>query len=162
MSAALWLARLNVAVPPVVPLDPWVGLMAWLGQSVPAGALLNAGGLSALVILFATDRIMTKGQHERRVADSQKAHDAIVENLQTAHAAALAELTAHYVTLSGVKDAAYAELKESRDYYRAARLEEKDRADKVTTQLAEGYDEYGRLATHLLGSFTDLAKGETR
>lgn len=129
----------------------------WAGGLIPtAGAVGNAVGFALLAFLFANDRILTRGQHDRRTADKQAAHDLIVGNLKEAHASALSELGLHFVTLSGVKDVAYSEVKESRDYYRAARLEERDRADKVTDQLAES-NELGKLATHLLRSFNELA-----
>ena len=129
----------------------------WAGGLLPtAGAVGNALGVGLLAFLFANDRILTRGQHERRTSDKQAAHDLIVANLKDAHELALRELTGHYATLSGVKDLAYSEVKESRDYYRAARIEERDRADKVTDQLAES-TELGKLATHLLASMNSLA-----
>lgn len=134
-------------------MTPW----DWFITTVPAGGAVSAVGVGAFVAAILTDRLMTSGSHKRRVADIVAAHDLVVANLQSAHAHAIAELVAHHATLSGVKDNAYSELKESRDYYREARLEERDRADKVTDQLAE-VAELARLTTHLLSSFDEAAK----
>lgn len=123
-------------------MDIW----SWLSASLPAGAVVNGLGVGALAVLFASDRVLTKGQHLRRVAD-----------ITTANSLAIAELGKHYEELAASKDEAYRELKESRDYYRDARIEERNRADKVTDQLAE-VAELARLTTHLLTSFDEAAK----
>lgn len=135
-------------------MSPW----DWFTATAPAGAIIQTLGLGVLAVLFATDRVITKGGHERRVADINAAHEKIVAAAETTHAAAIAELVKHHEELVKVKDGAYAELKESRDYYRAARIEERDRADKVTDQLAE-VAELARLTTHLLASFNEAADG---
>lgn len=134
-------------------MTPW----DWFATTAPAGAVIQALGLGALAILFATDRIITKGGHTRRVADITTAHDAIVAALTTSHAAAVAELAKHHAELIGAKDAAYAEMQTSRDYYRQARLTEQDRADKATDQLAETA-ELAKLTVKLLASFDEAAR----
>lgn len=134
-----FLSRAAATAPPA---DVWT----WLSASIPAGAVVNGLGLLSLAALFASDRILTKGQHTRRVADIEAAHAKELEARDEYHAA--------IVTL---KDEAYAELKTSRDYYREARIEERNRADKVTDQLAE-VAELARLSTHLLASFDEAAK----
>lgn len=113
-------------------------------------AIGNVGGLALLVFLFSTNRIRTRGQHDAELARERTDHQLAIESLNAYHAALLT-----------VKDAAYSELKESRNYYRDARLEEKGRADKVTDQLAESL-ELTKLATHLLNSFNEAAKDTTR
>jgi hypothetical protein len=105
-----------------------VDVFQWLAESLPAGAIVNGLGLGALAILFAGDRILTRGQHERRVADIVKGHDAV-----------LAE-----------KATQLADMRESRNYYRDARLEERGRADEVTGKLAELAQENGQLVAQLL------------
>lgn len=132
-------------------------IVGWFAATVPAGALLNGLGLGALAVLFATDRIKTKGQAERELARQQAANDLLVASLQAAHTAAIAELVAHHAALDAVKDAAYAELRTSRDYYRAGRLEEQGRANKLTDQLLE-YSELARTVTHVLQSLDEAAK----
>lgn len=103
--------------------------------------LVNVVGVGIFVIAILRDKLMTHGQHMRRMGDAE-----------AAHAAAIAELSNHHVILAGVQDRSYVELKESRDYYRAARLEERVRADRVTDQLAE-IVEYIKLTNHMLASF---------
>ena len=130
---------------------------SYLTDTLPAGGVISGVGVGAFVVAILTDRLMTKGQHTRRVADIIAARDRIVENLKDAHAGIVTELVKHHAELIEVKDAAYGELKQSRDYYREARLEERDRADKVTDQLAE-VAELAKLTTHLLSSFNEVAK----
>jgi hypothetical protein len=105
-------------------MDVW----EWLSATVPAGAVINGLGLGALAALFATDRILTKGQPERRVADIQKGHDLV-----------LAE-----------KATQLGDMRDSRDYYREARLEERDRANEITGKLAELAHENGQLVNQLM------------
>lgn len=138
-----------------------MSLYEWFISTTPAGAVISGIGVGAFIVAILTDRLLTKGQHERRVADIIVARDKIVTNLKEAHAAAIAELVKHHTELAGVQDAAYAELKQSRDYYREARLEERERADKVTDQLAE-VAELAKLTTHLLGSLDEVAKDGAR
>jgi hypothetical protein len=107
-------------------MDVW----QWLSASVPAGAVINGLGLGALAMLFATDRILTKGQHERRVADIQKGHDLVLIE----------------------KAAQHTEMRESRDYYRDARLEERERANDATSKITELAEENGQLVTQLLAA----------
>jgi len=110
----------------------------WFTTTAPAGAIINALGLGALAALFASDRIITRGQHARRVADIEAAHRAVMVE----------------------RDARYQELKESRNYYREARIVERDRADKVTDQLAEAL-ELARLNTQLLQSLNEATREAT-
>lgn len=102
----------------------------WLSESLPAGAIVNGLGLGALAALFASDRILTKGQHERRVTDIVKGHDAVLVE----------------------KTTQLGDMRESRDYYRDARLEERGRADDVTGKLAELAQENGELVAQLLAA----------
>jgi hypothetical protein len=134
-----------------------VNVWDWFTSTTPAGAVVSGVGVAAFVMAILTDRLMTKGQHDRRVADIIIARDKIVTALEAAHAAAIAELVRHHDNLAAVKELAYNELKASRDYYRQARLEERDRADKVTDQLAE-VAELAKLTTHLLSSLDEVAK----
>lgn len=134
-------------------MSPW----EWFTSTTPAGAVVSGVGVTVFVMAILSDRLLTKGQHDRRVADLLAARDKIIGNLKEAHAGAIAEIVKHHDKLIGVKDVAYSELKDSRDYYRVARLEERDRADKVTDQLAE-VAELARLTNHLLGSLDEVAK----
>lgn len=50
------------------------------------------------------------------------------------------------------KDSRYTEIRESRDYYRQARIEERERAEAVTEKLADLTEENGRLLIQLLNA----------
>jgi hypothetical protein len=125
------------------PTDLW----AYLAQTAPAGALINGLGLGALAILFATDRVLTKGQHLRRIADLVTAHTAALEAQRVYHLAILAE-----------KDRAMTIVTESRDGYKEATEIERERANTATEALSE-FADLGRLATQLLASLDSVQKG---
>lgn len=86
-------------------------------------------GLGALALLFATDRILTKGQHERRVADILSAHTTLLE-----------------------------EVSASRAYYREAHETEKGRADALARQLAELAVEASRSASATMTALEDAVR----
>lgn len=113
------------------PATVFIDLQWWQGLAVLLGAL----GLSPAPWLLglATNRLQFTGP-------AAKAYEDRIAELTRAHAAAIAEIVAHHAMLVGVKDTQYAEMKESRNYYREARLAEIDRADKATDQLAEVVD----------------------
>lgn len=90
-------------------LDWWqtlVGLIGVLGLS-PAPWLLG----------LATGRLQFTAPAERREAERLKERDD------------------HFDALAAEKDRVYSEMKESRDYYREARLVEKGRADELVDQV---------------------------
>jgi len=132
----------------------------WAATTMPAGAIVNAFGLGALAILFATDRVLTKGQHTRALARVESAHDKLTDALTNGQGAAVAELIKHHDELGEAKDALYSEMTKSRDYYRDARLVEQIRANTVTDQLGEVALEIGKLANHTIGSFNSLVQDE--
>lgn len=117
--------RLVAAAVTVAPADGW----SWLTENVNLGSLVQALGLGTLVVLFATDRILTRGQHTRRVADLVK-------------------------YWSGRYDEAI----KSRDYYRDARLEEKARAEKSEAELVAMARETSALSSRILGSLDEAAR----
>src|SRR5690606_40602986 len=88
---------------------------------------------------------------------SELAYQARIAELKARHDAALSEITQHHAALLGVKDAQYEELKKSRDYYRDARLVEKDRADKATEQVLEAL-EVTKTAVYVLQSLDEATK----
>lgn len=116
-------------------------VVAWVTTGFSLNSIVQALGLLSLAVLFASDRIITKGQHLRRVDD-----------LKAAQTAEIAALKAHHAELVVEKDDHYEEMKGSRDYYRQARLEERDRAETVTDALAELAGEYAKVTNHLLES----------
>lgn len=93
-------------------------------------------GLAALALLFASDRILTKGQHERRIADLEKAH-----------AALFAE-----------RDNRLSDMTTSRDYYREARNAEAERADALAGQLGKLAAEASRSASETMTALEEAAR----
>ena len=112
-------------------------LGAWFFATFPAGAITNGIGLTSLAALFASDRVLTRGQHLRRVADITLGYRDEINELRRAHLRELTENRGHWDDLAAVKDSAYAELRQSRDIWHAAANTERDRGDKVTAQLSE-------------------------
>lgn len=100
----------------------------WLTDGFDLNSAVQGSLALLLIVLFATDRILTKGQHQRRVDDISINHGKLIVE----------------------KDLRYAEMKESRDYYREARMVERDRADAVTEKLGLIVTEYAELTNHLL------------
>jgi hypothetical protein len=98
-----------------------------------------------------------RASYDERVADLKSAHSVALQTQSVTHVAAIAELVKHHADLVAVKDAAYAELRESRDVYKTAAAIERERADKVTDQLAE-LGELAKLTVHALDAITEAAK----
>ncbi|QDP45529.1 hypothetical protein SEA_FUZZBUSTER_45 [Microbacterium phage FuzzBuster] len=103
-------------------MNPW----EWITTSIPAGAALSGVGVGAFVTAILTDRLFTRGQHLRRVADLNAHHERELLRLNEHHARELAE-----------KDARMADLRESRDGYKEAAAIERERADTATATVGE-------------------------
>lgn len=132
MTAAILLAvAFAGTAAAAAPFDPAIFLGDFTLQDVG-----QTVGLGALAILFATDRILTKGQHERRVADLVDGF----EKLLAEKAERLGEVT------------------RSRDYYRDARQTEADRADALAGQLAELAVEASRSASSTMTALEEAAR----
>jgi hypothetical protein len=116
------------------------------------GAVLVALGLSPApwILGLAAGRIQF-------TAPAREAYDARVVDIKDAHAKAIAELVAHHAALVVEKDRAYAEMQRSRDYYRTARLEEAERADRATEQLLEVV-ELAKTSAHALEALDEAAR----
>lgn len=115
--------------------------MSWwetLVSGASIGDILNTLGLGALAVLFATNRIITKGQHEARIADLKEHH--------------ARELTAADKRLEATD--------ESRKEWRHAAGAERERADIATAKANELGSELGGLAVNLLASIDETVKSE--
>jgi hypothetical protein len=130
MVAAL---LVRAATSPTQPEDLW----QWFSENVTVQGSLNIAGLTLLVILFSRDLILTKGQHERRVADLNTSHAAELKAKDDRYNDVVAEKDARLADMVAEKDERYREMKESRNYYRDARLNEQSRVREVTEQLVE-------------------------
>ena len=64
-------------------------LLTWL-SGVDPSAVINALGLGSLAVLFATDRIKTRGQVTRELAERDRNHGLVVAALEKSQAATLA------------------------------------------------------------------------
>lgn len=121
-------------------------LVQWITSTTTVDGVFSALGLGALAVLFATDRILTKGQHERRVADLVKHYDKVI-----------ADSSAHHQEVIADKNDRYAELKESRDYWRGASIKDKERADQAVGVVAD-VAELAKTTNQLLSAFDEAAK----
>ncbi len=138
-----------------------MGPQDWLGYltaTLPAGGVVNALGLGALAVLFATNRILTVGQHNSRVADIVKAHVESRAELVRNNAEAIAQQERYHAAIIAEKDRAFAVVEKSRDGYKEATEVERGRADRATDALGE-FTELGKLATQLLRSLDEVQKG---
>lgn len=119
-------------------MSPW----EWLTTTTSVDSMLSTLGLGALAVLFATNRIITKGQHESRITDLKEHH--------------ARELAAADKRLEAVD--------ESRREWRAAAGTERERADTATSTANELGSELGGLAVRLLSSIDETVnesvKGE--
>jgi len=119
------------------------------GLATSSAPFFNVAGGFTLTALFATDRVLTRGQHERRVADMVKAHEKELASLHEYHAAILNE-----------KDKAFDKMEKSRDFYRDAVDVHRGRADSATEALGEVSRELAGVTSQLLAAFDDV-KGAT-
>lgn len=125
-------------------------LWEWFASTASVSDLVTALGLGALAILFSTDRIITKGAHERRVADLQKHHERELTEKDAAHERERVAWASRYD-----------ELKESRDGYKEATKEERARADRATdalTRVANALD----VNAHVLQAIEQLGQESDR
>lgn len=113
-----------------------MNLWDWITTSTSVDSVLTTLGLGALAVLFATNRILTRGQHLDRIADLKEHH--------------ARELQAAADRLEAVD--------ESRKEWRTAAQTERTRADEATGTAAELGREYGQLALGLLSSIDEGVK----
>jgi hypothetical protein len=90
-------------------------LWQWIVTSTSVDNMLTAAGLGSLALLFAADRILTKGQHLRRVAD----------------------LIAHHERERAALEQRTADALESRDGWKEAARVERERADRATASVSK-------------------------
>lgn len=127
------------------PTDFW----QWFYTNVSVPGVLNVGGLGLLAVLFARDLILTKAQHERRVADITKAHDLRVADMERAHEAELKAKDDRYEDMLAEKTDRYSEMRESRDDYREASTELQNRNVALTDGVIQSNKAMAVAATAL-------------
>lgn len=128
----------------------------WLTPST-FESVLQLGGLTLLAFLFATGRILTKGQHEQRVADLVKYADAEKEASDANHTRELQQMAAHHLEVMGEKDRRFDGMKESRDAWRDTARVQTERADQATMQLLES-NELAALAVQQIQGIEAAAR----
>jgi len=128
----LMAAGADVTVTPP-PNDFW----SWFYTNVSLDGVFNTLGLGVLAILFARDLILTKAQHERRVADIVKGYDQRIADMERAHAAELSGKDARLEDFKLGAGERYSEMKESRDTYRDGAEELQNRNKDLTDALVD-------------------------
>lgn len=116
----------------------------WLTQTNPV-QLFTSLGAGTIVTMFVTDKLVTKGQHERRIKDLTTQHENEIKDLNKYHELALAE-----------KDTRTQDFKESRDYYREAMENERTRADTASDLFEDMSVELTKLSNHLTTTFKEV------
>ncbi len=98
--------------------------------------IIQGSGLALIVVLFATRRILTIGDHRGRIDDLEKYHAAVLRE----------------------KDDRYARVEGVAGLLAWAHDEQSTRADKAETAVRELGVEYAQLSNHLLGSIEQAAE----
>lgn len=135
-------------------------LWTWITTTTSVEGIVGAAGGVTLAVLFATDRIKTRGQANRELAARDTAHAKLEEALRAQHAALVAALAAAHVDQLAARDDRIVELKQSLAKTDEARTVERDRADRATAMLGEAV-EVVRVSNHLLESLGEAAKDGT-
>ena len=94
----------------------------WITTTTTVDSIISTLGLGALAVLFATNRILTRGQHLDRIGDLKEHHER--------------EMT---------------EVRTSRDGWKSVALTERGRADTATSTLGDMADTL-RDVEHVLAS----------
>jgi hypothetical protein len=132
---------------------------SWLGDTISAQSILQLLGGGVLIILFATNRILTRGQHLDRIADLQKHHAAEMDAAEERRKGEVAAAEAKYTLMLSEKDARYSEQKEQLTYWQNTAARHDARANKATEQLVE-MNEVAKFGVHALHSFEEAAAAE--
>lgn len=133
--------------------------MTWWQQWLQPSTLdrmVQLGGLTLLAILFARGSIITKGQHDARIADLVKYADAEKLASDESHKRELQQMASHHLELMSEKDRRFDGMKESRDAWRETSQTQTARADQATAQLME-MNELAGLAVQQLKGLEDAA-----
>jgi hypothetical protein len=120
-----------------------IDLQWWQSAAVILGAL----GLSPApwILGLALGRIQF-------TAPATRAFEARVADLKESHAQAIAELVKHQSDIETGWNRGYAELKDSRDYYRDARIDEAKARREATDQLTAVASEAAKIAAIALAT----------
>lgn len=129
----------------------------WITQTNFA-SVVSGLGLGSLAIMFATDRILTKGQHDRRILDLKKTHEREVTDLEKHHKAEMTNLKSYHAAEIAEKEHQRSEMKESRNYYRDAYNLERASKDELSSKFSEVSVELVQLGDHLTSTFKEVGE----
>lgn len=123
-------------------------LWDWLTTTTSGDGLFTTLGLGTFLVLFATNRILTIGQHRGRVADIVAHHQREMAAKDAAHTRELAE-----------KDARIAEKDASREGWRDVALKERELRDTATNGVASAATAALVDVKHVLESLDEALDG---
>lgn len=131
-------------------------LTGWLANT-SIESMLNALGLGALAILFATDRIKTRGQATRDIERERKAHERLIAEKDKTHGAIIEALVDKHTDQLAYRDDRISELKGALASMEQARNVERDRAESATAMLGRAVEAV-EVSNHLLESLGEAVK----
>lgn len=129
------------------------GFWEWASASFSVGDVVSSSGLVTIVALLYTGRLVPIGQHRRELEQQKVYYEGRLTEVREAAALATTNAESYF-------NARIVEVTQSRDYYRDARLEEKERADKLTDQLGESL-ELTKTTVQVLSSIDEATNGTT-
>lgn len=112
-------------------MTPW----EWVTTTTSPDSWLTTLGVGTLAILFATNRILTRGQHLDRIADLTSNHAREMKALMDSQSRELAALNLHHERELAEKDAHVERVDESRKEWREAERLQRIRADEATATM---------------------------
>lgn len=136
---------------------------AWWHQWLLPSTLdrvMQLGGLTLLAILFARGSILTKGQHDQRIADLKDYSAAERAAEDERHKREIQQMASHHLEMMSEKDVRFDGMKESRDVWRESSRHHEARADMATTQLLEA-NELAGLAIQQMEAVETAARTAT-
>lgn len=117
--------------------SPALGLWEWFSTTTTVDNLITTLGVATLAILFARDRIITRGQHDRRISDLVTNQEKAMKDLKDHHARELAEKDASHERERDSWSLRYDDQKLALQAQREATREERERADSATVALGQ-------------------------
>lgn len=129
------------------------GFWEWASASFSVGDVVSSSGLVTIVALLYTGRLVPIGQHRRELEQQKTYYEGRLTEAREAANLATTNAESYF-------NARIAEVTQSRDYYRDARLEEKERADRATDQLGESL-ELTKTTVKVLTAIDEATNGTT-
>lgn len=118
----------------------------WITTTTSPDGWINTLGVATLAILFATNRILTRGQHADRVADLIAGYEKLLAEKDANHARELAAAAEHTERVD-----------ESRIEWKEAERISRDRAETATASVATMASSLDGIR-HVLDALHEVAK----